>query len=67
MRIVLQNHKSLLYLKSSKEWTSDIKDALDFQQIVRAVDHVNCSKLKCMDVLMHFGDPADDLRLRVTK
>ena len=67
MRVVLQNHKSLLYLKNSEEWTSHIKDALDFQQIVRAVDHVNLSKLQSMDVLMHFGDPVDDLRLRVTR
>lgn len=66
MRVVLQNYKSLLYLKSAKEWTSHIKDALDFQLIISAVDHVNTSKLQCMDVLMHFGDPADDLRLRVT-
>lgn len=66
MRIVLQNYKSLLYLKNSKEWTTHIKDALDFQQVVSAVDHVHSSKLKCMDVLMHFGDPADDFRLRVT-
>lgn len=67
MRIILQNNKSLLYYKSPKEWTPNIRDALEFPGVVTAFDYVNKSRLPSIDVLMHFGDPTYDVRLRVTK
>lgn len=66
MRIILQNRKSRLYYKGANEWTSHIKDASDFQRVVKAFDYVYKSRLPSMDVVMHFGDPVYDVRLRVT-
>jgi len=66
MRIILQNNKSLLYFKMPNEWTSHIHDASDFQGVVKAFDYVHKTRLPSMDVLMHFGDPVYDVRLRVS-
>lgn len=66
MRVIIQNRKSLLFLKSGDEWTSHINDALDFQGVIKAFDYAIKSKLPAIDVVMHFGDPAYDVRLRVT-
>jgi hypothetical protein len=66
MRILLQNRKSRLYYKGADEWTSHIKDASDFQRVVKAFDYAYKSRLPSIDVVMHFGDPVYDVRLRVT-
>jgi hypothetical protein len=66
MRVILQDRKSLLYLKGVDQWTSSIQEASDFQKIIKAFDFASESKLPSIDVLMCFGDPKYDVRLRVT-
>jgi hypothetical protein len=63
MRIVLQNRKSLLYVKTVHEWTPDADHATDFQQLMRAIDFVWTADLKNLDVLMLFGQPGYDIRI----
>jgi hypothetical protein len=66
MRVIVQDRKSLLYVKGVNQWTPSIHEASDFQRIIKAFDFVSESKLPCIDVLMHFGDPKYDVRLKVT-
>ena len=66
MWILLQNRKTKLYFKSANEWTAHIKDASDFHGVVKAFDYVHQSKLSSIDIVMHFGDPAYDVRLNVS-
>ncbi|MDB6121939.1 MAG: hypothetical protein JWQ71_932 [Pedosphaera sp.] len=66
MRVILQNRKSLLYFKASNQWTPFIHEASDFEGIIKAVDFISEVKLPGIDVLMHFGDPKYDVRLKVT-
>jgi hypothetical protein len=66
VRIILQNRKSRLYFKAANEWTAHIQEASDFQRVVKAFDFVHKSKLPDIDAVMHFGDPAYDVRLRIS-
>ncbi|MDB6066113.1 MAG: hypothetical protein JWR26_2321 [Pedosphaera sp.] len=63
MKIILQHRTSRLFLSGRNDWTSDVKDARNFQQIVSAIDFVSAGRLTNLDVLMHFGDPRYDVRL----
>jgi hypothetical protein len=65
MRIILQNRQSRLYYKCGSEWTAEIDKAMDFHQVVFAIDYAR-SVLACnLDVLMYFGNPKYDVRLNV--
>lgn len=65
-RVVIQDRQSRLYLKGADEWTPEINEAEDFEQIVEAIDFLRLARLPHIDVLMHFEDPKYDVRLTGT-
>jgi hypothetical protein len=64
--IVLQNRESQLYLKKEGEWTALVADAAHFEHIADASAFVLRSKLPILDIVMTFGDPKYDVRLRAS-
>jgi len=65
-RIVLQSRESLLYLKGEDEWTSEVAEAAKFEHIADANTFARRSKLTRLDIVMSFGDPRYDVRLRAS-
>jgi hypothetical protein len=66
MRIILQDRESFLYLKQTNEWTPAVEEATDFQHLTAAMDFVRLVRIPGLDVLMYFGDPRYDVRLRAS-
>ena len=64
--IVLQNRESHLYLKEVGQWTSVVEDAAKFEHIADASAFARHSKLSILDIVMSFGDPKYDVRLRAS-
>ena len=62
--IVLQNRESLLYLTKDGEWTDDVSRATKFDHVADASSFAMSAKLALMDIVMTFGDPRYDVRLR---
>jgi hypothetical protein len=63
MRIILQNRESAFYFKSVSEWTADADRALDFKNLIYAVDFVRMARLTNLDIVLYFGDERYNLRL----
>jgi hypothetical protein len=63
MRIILQNRESAFYFKAVNEWTADAGCALDFKNLIYAVDFVRMARLTNLDVVLYFGDERYNMRL----
>jgi hypothetical protein len=66
MQVVIQDRTNQLYYKGEGQWTPEIAEAADFQEVIRAFDFVLVSHLSNLDVLMDFGDPKYDVRISAT-
>ena len=64
--IVLQNRESLLYLTEDGRWTDKISQATQFAHVADASAFALKSKVSLMDIVMTFGDPQYDVRLRAS-
>jgi hypothetical protein len=64
--IVLQNRESLLYLTKDGKWTHDVAQATKFEHVADASSFALRSKLSLVDIVMTFGDPKYDVRLRAS-
>jgi hypothetical protein len=64
--IVLQSRESQLYLKGEGQWTPAVEDAAKFDHIADASAFARESKLSILDIVMSFGDPRYDVRLRAS-
>jgi hypothetical protein len=64
--IVLQNRESLLYLKGDGQWTHAVEEATAFEHIADASAFARKAKLSILDIVMSFGDPRYDVRLRAS-
>jgi hypothetical protein len=66
-RIILQNRKSSLYLKSVSEWTPDDQKAAKFERMTEALDFLRTVKVEkdCMDMVLIWGDRRYDLRVSI--
>jgi len=64
--IVLQNRQSLLYLTADGKWTDDVAKATKFNHVTDASSFAVKSKLSLIDIVMTFGDPQYDVRLRAS-
>lgn len=64
--IVLQNRESLLYLTKDGKWTDDVSRATKFDHVADASSFAMRAKLSLMDIVMTFGDPKYDVRLRAS-
>lgn len=64
--IVLQNRESQLYLKGEGLWTSTVEEAAQFEHIADASAFARTTKLSILDIVMSFGDPRYDVRLRAS-
>lgn len=67
MRIILQDQHSRRYFKAGNGWTAEIDDAMDFHQVVLAIDFARGLKLAHLNLLMYFGDPRYDVRLNLAE
>ena len=66
-KIVLQNRESLLYLKGEGQWTPHVAEASSFEHVADANAFVRHAKLPVLDIVMTFGDPRYDVRLRASE
>jgi hypothetical protein len=64
--IVLQSRESQLYLKKEGEWTSVVAEAAQFEHVADASAFARHAKLPILDIVMTFGDPRYDVRLRAS-
>ena len=64
--IVLQSRESQLYLKGEGQWTPTVQEAVKFNHIADASAFACKSKLALLDIVMTFGDPKYDVRLRAS-
>jgi hypothetical protein len=64
--IVLQNRESLLYLTKDGKWTDDVAQATKFDHIADASTFAVRANLSLVDIVMSFGDPKYDVRLRAS-
>jgi hypothetical protein len=65
--VVLRSRVSHLYFLVEGQWTSDIKAARNFQQVLAAAEFVRKTKLGQLDLVLHFGDPKYDITLRASE
>ncbi len=65
MRVLLRNTRTGLFYAGPDIWAKDNTEALDFEQTRVALDRVETSKLRDMEVLMHFDDTALDIPLAI--
>ena len=64
-RIVLQKRDSRLYARKADDWTPEITQAAQFNSVLEAVNFARTVKDTGLDVLMDFGNPSLDIRLKV--
>jgi hypothetical protein len=65
-KIVLQNRDSLLYWKGDDQWTPHLGEAHQFAHIADANAFARKNNLPTLDIVMTFGDPKYDVRLRAS-
>ena len=65
-RVLLQDWETLLYLVGPGEWTPDVDLALDFQHVRQAHEFALKTRQFNLDIVMTFGEPCYDVRLRAT-
>jgi hypothetical protein len=62
--VVIQNTESGHYLKKSNEWAQQIKEAVVFEHILDASLYASKMRLMNYHIVMSFGDPRYDVRIR---
>jgi len=60
MKVLLRKRKTDLYYAGADRWTSDLKQAQDFDQVERAVQLHREEQLPDAEVVLRFDDPACD-------
>lgn len=61
MKILLQNTRTLLYVRSTDSWTRSEFEARDFQHSQKAIDFAHAHKLQEIQIAVKFVDPAYDV------
>ncbi|EEF61605.1 hypothetical protein [Pedosphaera parvula] len=67
MKVLVQDCQTELYFSGSDSWTSDPEEAIDFGHVPRAAEFLLESRGLQADIILHFGHPAYDLRLKGTR
>ena len=65
MKILLRNTQTGLFYVGPDRWTKFDPEAFDFEQTDLALDAVRISKLKSIEVLVKFDDPAFEIPLTI--
>jgi len=65
MKILLRNTQTGLFYVGPDQWTTNHPEAFDFEQTDLALDAVRDAKLKSIEVLVKFEDPAFEIPLRI--
>ena len=63
MVVVLQNARTLEYVRGDGGWTAAVEKAHDFGAVVRALDYALKRGLQDVRPVVRCGDPGLDLRL----
>ena len=67
MKVLLRGTKTGLYYVGPNEWTADAKQALDFDEVEKAVQLNRKEQLADMEVVLSFDDPYCDPVLALSK
>ena len=65
MKVLLRDTQTGRFYAGSQKWTEDHSEAFDFEETNLALDAVSDGKLRRIEVLMHFDDPAFEIPLKV--
>ena len=65
MKILLRNTQTGLFYVGPDRWTKFDPEAFDFEQTDLALDAVRNAKLKSIEVLVKFEDPAFEIPLTI--
>lgn len=65
MKILLRNTQTGLFYVGPDRWTEFDPEAFDFEQTDLALDAVRNAKLKSIEVLVKFDDPAFEIPLTI--
>ena len=63
VKVLLQDMESLNFVCRKRDWTANADDALDFGEVVRAVDYAVSHRLGEVRAVIKFLDSRYDLRL----
>jgi len=64
MKIVLRQINTRRYYAGPQKWTTDVRGAIDFGEVERAIKASREEKLTGMEVVLSFDDGGDDPVLR---
>jgi hypothetical protein len=64
-RILLQKRELHLYAGKGSTWTPEVKEATQFDSVLEALSFARSVPDPGLDVLMDFGNPKFDIRLKV--
>jgi hypothetical protein len=67
MKILLRNTQTGLFYVGPDQWTKHDPEAFDFEQTDLALDAVRDAKLKSIEVLMKFENPAYEIPLTIVE
>ena len=65
MKIFLRDAETGRFYTGPQKWTADDAEAFDFQETDLALDAIEEGKLRRIEVLMRFDDPAFEIPLKV--
>lgn len=65
MKILLRSTQTGLFYAGPDQWTKNDPEAFDFEQTDLALDAVRDAKLKGIEVLVKFEDPALEIPLTI--
>jgi hypothetical protein len=65
MKILLRNTRTGLFYVAPNRWTKNDPEAFNFEQTDLALDTVRDAKLKSIEVLVKFDDPAFEIPLTI--
>ena len=63
MMVLLRNTETQWFYREPSQWTSDEHEALDFQQISRAVRFALEARLENVEILLSYDDPEFNIAL----
>ncbi|EEF58015.1 hypothetical protein Cflav_PD0980 [Pedosphaera parvula Ellin514] len=67
MRVLVQNTNTKLYFGREILWTIDPDQAFNFERTLRALDFMQRSKIKNVQIVMKFDDDQFDIHLSPAK
>jgi hypothetical protein len=65
MSVLLRNVETGLFYKEAPRWTSERPDALDFQDVARALELATCPGLESVELVVSCPDGEGDLLLPI--